>query len=114
MLFRSAKIGEITRTKPSAYWLEEINKAGVPCGPINDIAGTFAEPQTQHLGIARPIKHPKLGEIKVVGNPINLTASPQPKRLKPTPDLGQHTDKVLKGLGYDRKTIKALRASGAI
>ena len=50
-----------------------MNKAGVPCGPINTIDQTFAEPQVKHLGIARPVKHPKLGDIKVVGQPINLS-----------------------------------------
>ena len=65
-------------------------------------------------GIARPIKHPKLGEIRVVGQPINLSAAPQPKKLKPTPELGEHTDRVLKGLGYDSRTIKALRDSGIV
>jgi formyl-CoA transferase len=75
---------------------------------------TFAEPQVKHLGIARDVKHPKLGNIKVVGNPINLTGSPQPKKLKPTPDLGQHTNAVLKGLGMSSKKIKVLRAGGVI
>jgi crotonobetainyl-CoA:carnitine CoA-transferase CaiB-like acyl-CoA transferase len=91
-----------------------LNKAGVPCGPINTIDQTFAEPQVQHLGIARSINHPKLGHIKVVGQPINLSDAPQPKELKPTPDLGQHTDEVLAGLGYDGKAIAALKAGGAI
>ena len=95
-----------------AHWIAALNKAGVPCGPINTIDRTFAEPQVQHLGIARGIKHPKLGEIKVVGNPINLTASPQPRKLKPTPELGQHNDAVLKGLGVSPKKIKELRAAG--
>ena len=108
------RIAQVTKTNTSAHWIAALNKAGVPSGPINTIDKTFAEPQVQHLGIARPIKHPKLGEIRVVGNPINLTASPQPKRLRPTPELGEHTEKVLKGLGYDSKTIKSLRASGAI
>ena len=108
------RIGEITKTNTSTHWIEKINKAGVPCGPINTIDKTFAEPQVQHLGIARPVKHPKLGNIKVVGNPINMTGAPQPKKLKPTPDLGQHTNAVLKGLGMSPKKIKELRASGAI
>ncbi|HZP99906.1 MAG TPA: CoA transferase [Reyranella sp.] len=108
------RIAQVTKTNTSAHWIAALNKAGVPSGPINTIDKTFAEPQVQHLGIARAIKHPKLGEIRVVGNPINLTASPQPKRLRPTPELGEHTEKVLKGLGYDSKTIKSLRASGAI
>jgi formyl-CoA transferase len=110
----NAKIGEITRTKPSAYWLTTINKAGVPCGPINDIAGVFAEPQTQHLGIARPVHHPKLGDIEVVGQPINLSHNPQPEALGPTPGLGEHTDTILAELGYDAAAIAGLRARGAI
>ncbi len=108
------RIGEVTKTKTSAHWIAALNKAGVPCGPINTIDKTFAEPQVKHLGIARPIKHPKLGEIRVVGQPINLSAAPQPKKLKPTPELGEHTDRVLKGLGYDSRTIKALRNSGIV
>jgi len=108
------RISEITKTKPSAYWLEAMNKAGVPCGPINTIDQTFAEPQVKHLGIARAVKHPKLGDIKVVGQPINLSDSPQPKELRPTPDLGEHTDEVLASLGYDGKAIAALKAGGVI
>ena len=110
----NAEIGSITRTKPSAYWLETINKAGVPCGPINDIAAVFAEPQTQHLGIAKPVHHPVLGDIRVVGQPINLTDNPQPEALGPTPALGQHTDAILRELGYEAAAIADLRARGVI
>lgn len=108
------RIGEVTRTNTSAHWIEALNKAGVPCGPINTIDKTFAEPQVQHLGIARPVTHPKLGDIKVVGQPINLSDFPQPTELKPTPDLGQHTDEVLSGLGYDQAKIAALKSGGVI
>jgi len=108
------RIGAITKTDTSAHWIEKINKAGVPCGPINTIDKTFAEPQVQHLGIARPVKHPKLGDIKVVGQPINLSDFPQPAALKPTPDMGEHTDAVLAKLGYDKPAIEKLRAGGAI
>jgi crotonobetainyl-CoA:carnitine CoA-transferase CaiB-like acyl-CoA transferase len=108
------RIGAITRLKPSAHWLTVINQAGVPCGPINDIAGVFAEPQTQHLGIARAVHHPVLGDIRVVGQPINLTDNPQPEVLGPTPELGQHTDAILAGLGYDAAAIADLRTRGII
>ncbi|MFO1082352.1 MAG: CoA transferase [Reyranellaceae bacterium] len=108
------RISAVTRTKPSAYWIAALNKAGVPCGPINSIDQTFAEPQVQHLGIARPVHHPKLGDIKVVGQPINLSDFPQPAQLKPTPDLGQHTSEVLGSLGYDMAKIADLKAKGAI
>ena len=108
------RIGAITRTKPSAYWLELINKAGVPCGPINDIAGVFAEPQTQHLGIARAVHHRKLGDISVVGQPINMTDNPQPEKLRPTPELGEHTDRILGELGLDAATIADFRRRGVV
>ena len=108
------RIGAITRLQPSAHWLAAINKAGVPCGPINDIAGVFAEPQTQHLGIARTVHHPVLGDIRVVGQPINLTDNPQPEALGATPELGQHTDAILAGLGYDAEAIADLRTRGVI
>ena len=108
------RIGEVTKTNSSAHWIAALNKAGVPCGPINTIDKTFAEPQVQHIGIARPVKHPALGEIKVVGQPINLSDFPQPAALKPTPDLGQHTDEVLSDLGYDGKAIAALKSAGVI
>jgi crotonobetainyl-CoA:carnitine CoA-transferase CaiB-like acyl-CoA transferase len=108
------RLGVITRTKPSAHWLALLNKAGVPCGPINDIAGVFAEPQTQHLGIARPVHHPKLGDIRVVGQPFTLTAAPQPETMRPTAELGEHTDAILSELGYDTAAIAGLRERGAI
>lgn len=108
------RISEITKTNTSAHWIEKINKAGVPCGPINTIDKTFAEPQVEHLGIARPVKHPRLGDIKVVGQPINLSDFPQPKELKPTPEMGEHTDQVLASLGYDKQGIEKLRTGGVV
>ncbi|SKA16528.1 Crotonobetainyl-CoA:carnitine CoA-transferase CaiB [Enhydrobacter aerosaccus] len=108
------RIAAVTRTNSSAHWIEALNKAGVPCGPINTIDRTFAEPQVQHLGIARSVSHPKLGDIKVVGQPINLSDFPQPASLKPTPELGQNTEEVLADLGYDRTAIEGLRAGGVI
>ncbi|MFZ5782497.1 MAG: CaiB/BaiF CoA transferase family protein [Pseudomonadota bacterium] len=108
------RIAAITRTRPSAHWITALNKAGVPCGPINSIDQTFAEPQVQHLGIARPVKHPSLGDIHVVGQPINLSDAPQPAALRPTPELGEHTDEVLAELGYDGSAIAALRAGKVI
>jgi len=108
------RIADVTRTETSAHWIAALNKAGVPCGPINTIDKTFAEPQVRHLGIARPVKHPKLGDIEVVGQPINLSDFPQPEALQPTPDLGQHTDDVLSGLGYDAAAIAALKSGGVV
>jgi formyl-CoA transferase len=108
------RISDITITKSSAHWVKLLNDEGVPCGPINTIDQTFAEPQVQHLGIAKPVRHPTLGDIKVVGQPFTLTKAPQPAEYRPTPELGQHTEEILLKLGYSGEKIASLRASGAI
>ncbi len=107
-------LAERTKTNTSAHWIAALNKAGVPCGPINNIQQTFDEPQVKHLGIARPVKHKKLGRIRVVGQPINMSRYPQPEELGPTPDLGEHTDAVLKDLGYGAGDIAALKQKKVI
>ena len=108
------RLAEIVKKRPSEHWLKAMDKAGVPCGPINTIDKVFADPQVQHLGIATPIDHPKYGPQKVVGQPIHLSSYPQPKKLKHTPDVGEHTVEILKGLGYDEAGIAALRAKKAV
>ncbi|MGH7037592.1 MAG: CoA transferase, partial [Stellaceae bacterium] len=96
------------------YWVERLNKAGVPCGPINTIKDTFADPQVQHLGIATPIAHPKLGKTRVVGQPIHMSGYPQPDELRPTPEQDQHTAMILGELGYDARAIAGLREKGVV
>ncbi|MGE5510930.1 MAG: CaiB/BaiF CoA transferase family protein [Bacteroidota bacterium] len=108
------KLSAITRTNTSAHWIAALNRAGVPCGPINTIDKTFAEPQVQHLGIARRVRHKKLGDIRVVGQPINMSGAPQPDELRQTPEFGEHTEDILADLGYDRAAIAKLRERGAI
>jgi formyl-CoA transferase len=110
----NAHLDEIIRRHPNAYWVELLNRVGVPCGPINTIDQTFADPQVRHLGIAKPVNHHNLGAQKVVGQPIHMSAYPQPDELRPTPDQGQHTDAVLADLGYDAGAIAELRERGAI
>jgi crotonobetainyl-CoA:carnitine CoA-transferase CaiB-like acyl-CoA transferase len=109
-----AHLNDLVRSKPSKFWVEELSKAGVPCGPINTIDQVFADPQVQHLKIRRPVDHPKLGTFDIVGQPIHMSAFPQPDRLKPTPDQGEHTDEVLRELGYDAAAIKELRGKSAV
>ena len=108
------RLAEIVKKRPSEHWLKAMDKAGVPCGPINTIDKVFADPQVQHLGIATPIDHPKYGPQKVVGQPIHLSRYPQPEKLKHTPEVGEHTVEILKDLGYDEAGIAALRAKKAV
>jgi formyl-CoA transferase len=109
-----ARIAEIMRRHPNDYWVEVLNKAGVPCGPINTIDKVFADPQVQHLGIATPVDHPKYGPQKVVGQPIHLSRYPQPEKLRHTPEPGEHTEEILKNLGYDEAGIAELREKRAV
>jgi formyl-CoA transferase len=105
----NAVIGEITRGKPSAEWIEAMNAAGVPCGPINSIDQVFADPQVRHLGLTRTVRHAALGDVEVVGQPITMSRSHWEVRL-PTPEPGEHTEAVLGELGFDAAAIAELRA----
>jgi formyl-CoA transferase len=107
-------IGEKTVHKTSAEWVALLNEAGVPCGPINTVDQTFADEQVQHLGIAIPMSSPDIGETRVVGQPVHLAAIPQPEVRMATPRLGEHTDEVLRALGYDEAKIASLRERGVI
>ena len=98
----NARIAAVTPSRTSAGWIDALNEAGVPCGPINSIDATFADPQVQALGIARPLAHPLLGDLHVVGQAINLARTPQPPNHRPTPEMGEHTDAILRGPGDGR------------
>jgi formyl-CoA transferase len=87
----------------------------VPSGPINSIDQTFGDPQVQHLGIARKVEHAALGTLGVVGQPINMSAAPQPETLRmPTPELGEHSEALLREIGYDADAIAQLRQRNVV
>jgi len=104
------RIGSFTETRSSADWIVEFNEAGIPCGPIYSVDQVFADPQVEHLQMSRPVDHPTLGEIRLVGQAINLTRTPEPACFRrPTPDLGEHTDEILSELGYDAERVVVLK-----
>ena len=109
------KISGITKTKPSQYWVDLLNEVGVPCGPIYNVKQVFDDPQVKHLGIAVPMESANLGTINVVGQPIVMERTPQPKKMRmATPELGEHTDQVLTELGYSKDKIAALHAKNVV
>ncbi len=103
----------ITRTRPSAEWIEVLNRAGVPSGPINRIDEVFADPQVRHMGIARAIESPGRGRLELVGQAVELSRTPWELRT-PTPEKGEHTDEILTSLGYDAAAIADLRTRRVI
>ena len=104
----NAEIGEYTSRRTADEWVRTLNEAGIPCGPINTIDQTFADPQVRHLGIATPVEHATLGRLDLVGQPVHLTRTPQRMRSA-SPEAGEHTHEVLAELGYDEGTIADLR-----
>ncbi|MFM9972731.1 MAG: CaiB/BaiF CoA transferase family protein [Burkholderiales bacterium] len=104
----NGEIAIIMKTKPSAEWIDILNKAGVPCGPIYSIDQVFADPQVQALGIAQTVVHPKLGKQTLVGQPTTMSRSKSKLRTA-TPEHGQHNEAILSELGYDSATIGVLR-----
>ncbi|MBX9962769.1 MAG: CoA transferase [Burkholderiales bacterium] len=99
--------------KPMHFWSEALEAAGVPCGPINDIAQVFDDPHVQHRGMRIELPHPTAGKVPLVASPIKLSRTPVEHRSAP-PLLGQHTDEVLAGIGLDEQAIAALRAQGVV
>ncbi len=95
-------------------WVAAFAAAGLPAGPINDIAEVFADPQVQHRAMAALVEHPTAGSIRLPGVPVKFGGTPAAIQ-GPPPRLGEHTDEVLRGvLGLGDAEIADLRAAGAI
>ena len=105
--------GELS-LKSVAYWTEQLASAGVPSGPINDIAGVFSDPQVRHRGMRIEVEHPNAGRLPLVGSPLRLSSTPVQYGMAP-PLLGQHTEEVLvKLLGLAAEEIEALRQANVL
>jgi crotonobetainyl-CoA:carnitine CoA-transferase CaiB-like acyl-CoA transferase len=109
----NALIAERLRTRTTAEWVEALNEAGVPCGPVYRMDEVFTDPQVQHLVMTEPVQHPALGRLEILRNAVRMSDAPATVRT-PSPDLGADTDEVLAGLGYSRADIDRLRAHGVI
>ncbi|MFI4974090.1 MAG: CaiB/BaiF CoA transferase family protein [Caulobacterales bacterium] len=109
----NAAIGAETAKQSSAYWVDKLEAAGVPCGPIYSIDQTFADPQVKHLKMAAPVHHPQLGDTHMVATPLHIGTYDWRIReaARTSPD---DTDAVLAEAGFTAAEIAALRASGAV
>ncbi|HEY8044772.1 MAG TPA: CaiB/BaiF CoA-transferase family protein [Streptosporangiaceae bacterium] len=109
----NALIAARLRTRTTAEWVEVLNRAGVPCGPVYRMDEVFADPQVGHLAMTAPVEHPVLGRLDILRNAVRMTDAAGTVRTA-SPDAGAHTGEVLAELGYPDEEISRLRAQGAI
>ena len=96
------------RQQDTAHWIDLLNEAGVPCGPINTVDQAFNDPQAQHLGIVQQVDG-----VAYLGQPMNLSRTPS-RVVSAPPDLGEHTAEVLRELGFDAAQIERLAEQGIV
>jgi formyl-CoA transferase len=107
-------LADMVKEKRRDEWIALLESKGVPCGPINDIGEVFANEQVQAREVAIELPHPTAGKVKLVRNPIRMSATPATSDKAP-PLLGQHTDEVLGDvLGLGEAEIAALRGKGIV
>ncbi len=107
------EIEAVTARHPRAHWLERCEAAGIPAGPIYTVAEALDDPHARARGMVQAYEHPRAGPVRVLGNPVKLSASPARLRVG-APELGQDTDAVLAALGYAADAVAALRRQGAV
>ncbi len=103
----------IFTARPTAHWQDLFDNAAVPNGPIYRLSELFADPQVVHRGLVVDMEHSGIGRIKQTGVPVRLSETPGSIRLPP-PRLGEHTEVILRELGYNAPAIEALRRDGVV
>jgi formyl-CoA transferase len=109
----NAEIERATVTQTTAEWVEILNAAGVPCGPIYNMDQVFSDPQVEHLEAAASVRHPRLGEFRIVNQAVKLTRTPASMACA-SPELGEHTDEILQEIGYAAADLARLRKDKVI
>ena len=94
-------ISDILATRDRAHWVAGCDRAGVPCGPINTIPEAFADPQARHRGMLIEIAHAVAGTVPQVPSPMRFKNAPL-KHDRPPPLLGQHTEEILREIGWSK------------
>jgi formyl-CoA transferase len=103
----NAEIAVAMKKRTTDYWVERLNAIGVPAGPVYALDQVFEDPQVKHINMVRPVDHPRLGTLNLVGQPLSIGNHDAGPR-SPAPELGEHTDAILRELGYDDNAVRAL------
>ncbi len=104
----------LMKRRTTREWIEALEAAGVPCGPINRLDEVFADPQVRHRGLRLEMAHPAAGRVPLVASPLRFSTTPVDYRLPP-PLLGQHNEEILRGLlGRSAEELVRLRSQGVI
>ena len=107
-------IQEAISAKPRAAWIDALDGAGIPSGPINTVAEALDSPQTRGREMVTEIEHPVIGMMRMLGLPIRQEGTPATIRRHP-PMLGEHTDEILgEYLGMSTDQIDRLRSAGVL
>ena len=101
------------KTKSSTEWLEILEKASIPVGPIYKMDEVFEDPQVEHLNMAVPVKHPVRGDIRIVNQPVTLSRTPS-KVVAPIAEMGEHTGEILAEIGVGDAEMQRLRTAKII
>src|SRR5262245_51451099 len=98
------RIERITADGTREHWIARFEGAGIPCGPINNYAEVYADPQVRARGMVVEVEHPALGRVRMPGPPVKMSETP-PVADRPAPLLGQHTREILLEIGYSDAAI---------
>jgi len=109
----NAIVQEKIGTGTHDYWVDYLNRAGIPCGIIMNLKEVFQDPQVLHQEMVLEVEHPGHGKVRMTGFPVKVGSTPCKLRL-PAPRLGEHTDEILKSLNFNQESIKKLRENGVI
>lgn len=109
----NAELAEIFRDRPVAAWIEELNAAGVPAGPVYTVPEMMQDPQVQHLNVTKPLRTSFGADMLYITPPVTLERTPG-QVVAPAPNWGEHTDEVLREAGYTPGEIEGFHAQGVV